>query len=249
MRTSRLAISEPVSLLKQIPIQDNGEPLVDFLEYCPELVISPPYFTYRRERSARLGLAQRLCQANLNLPKGLKLTILECWRAPHIQRRMYQATYKKFRDLNPDWSESKLVRVAEQFSAPESEVVPPPHSTGGAVDLGLIGADGEPLDMVSPFEHDHPACFLTAAKGLSDTARKNRQILREALEPTGLTNYPSEFWHWSYGDQGWAFRGQHAAAIYGRIMPEGWTPDPADLVEGPLERVVQNEPQPTTKWG
>ena len=46
------------------------------------------------------------------------------------------------------------------------------------------------------------------------------------MSSTGLTNYPSEYWHWSYGDQGWAYRGGHPAALYGMIEPPGWTTQP-----------------------
>ena len=43
-------------------------------------------------------------------------------------------------------------------------------------------------------------------KGLSGEAQANRQLLFGALEKTGLTNYLGEWWHWSYGDSGWALR-------------------------------------------
>ena len=54
---------------------------------------------------------------------------------------------------------------------------------------------------------------------------------------TGITNYPSEFWHWSYGDQGWAYRGGHPHALFAAITPDDYQPDPADLTDEPLERV------------
>ena len=39
--------------------------------------------------------------------------------------------------------------------------------------------------------------------------------LGAALLEGGLTNYPSEYWHWSYGDQGWAYRTGANQALYG----------------------------------
>ena len=55
------------------------------------------------------------------------------------------------------------------------------------------------------------------ARGLSPIAQKNRALLRSILEPTGLTNYADEWWHWSYGDNGWALRVGAKNAIYDTI--------------------------------
>ena len=38
---------------------------------------------------------------------------------------------------------------------------------------------------------------------ISDTAKANRKILIENMERVGFTNYPAEWWHWSYGDYYW----------------------------------------------
>lgn len=40
---------------------------------------------------------------------------------------------------------------------------------------------------------------------INDAARKNREILIECMEKSGLENYPTEWWHWSYGDCYWGF--------------------------------------------
>lgn len=34
---------------------------------------------------------------------------------------------------------------------------------------------------------------------------------------SGLTNFRGEWWHWSYGEPGWALRGGHPTALYGAI--------------------------------
>jgi D-alanyl-D-alanine dipeptidase len=229
--------AEPVTELRHIPIRESGEPLVDLLRFKPSLRWDNPRFKYRRETYARLSLAEKLAQADAALPAGYRLALIECWRAPTIQRRMYKAVWKRFQETNPDWSESKLRRVVNQFTAPMDLKVPPPHTTGGAVDLTLIGPDGEPCDMQSPFEIFDPIGFFFDAKGLSDAARRHREIIRAALTSTGITNYPSEYWHWSYGDQGWAYRGGHQHALYGPATPEGWQVAPEDDIEEALELV------------
>ena len=235
MRSEKISSAEPVSQLRYVKIVDNGEELIDFLAFCPDLIQDRARFHYRRETLLRRSMAEKLCQANRNLPDGYRLAIIEGWRAPYIQRRMYQAVYARFQTLHPDWSETLLTRTVNRFSAPLNKQVPPPHTTGGAVDLMLADRDGNALDHTSPFDpyDPHSASFL--ASGLSDAARKHRDILAEALLSTGITNYPSEFWHWSYGDQGWAYRGGHTNALYGAVTPPEWQPSPEDDIDKPLE--------------
>ena len=43
------------------------------------------------------------------------------------------------------------------------------------------------------------------APGLSPNARANRARLAACLGAVGFVNYPTEWWHWSYGDRYWAF--------------------------------------------
>jgi len=227
--------AEPVTELRKVKILDNGEPLVDFLELCPELRLDRPRFNYRRETLLRETAAIKLRDANLYLiERGYRIQVVEGWRAPMIQKRMYASTWQRFQRRYPDWSETKLRRTVNQFTAPMNVRVPPPHTTGGAMDLALTDLDGKEMDVISPFEHrDHNGFFFDAV-GLSHTARRNRDILAEALLRHGLTNYPSEYWHWSYGDQGWAYRGELDHAVYGAITPDNWSAAPEDVSEEPL---------------
>ena len=120
------------------------------------------------------------------------------------------------------------------MAPPDLARVPPPHTTGAALDLNLVNAGGESLDFSSPFELTDRAAAAMNARGLSEVARANRQMLADALASAGLTNYAPEWWHWSYGDQGWAYRGGHPFALYGAIQPEGL--DQADLTLRRLEK-------------
>ncbi len=227
--------AEPVRELRRIAIRECGEALVDFLALCPDLLLDRPRYRYRRETLLRRSVAERLCRASRLLPDGRRLAVIEGWRAPHIQRRMYLATWDWFKARHPDWSDVTLRRVVNRFSAPPDRRVPPPHTTGGAVDLMLADEAGAVLDHCSPYDPFDPHSYPFDAPDLSEAARRTRRILAEALCAAGLTNYPSEYWHWSYGDQGWAYRGGHPCALYGAILPPDWTPAPEDLVDAPLE--------------
>ena len=92
----------------------------------------------------------------------------------------------------------------------------------------LSAKNGVRLDFTSPFDLLDNSHAAFDAPGLSDEARRNRDLLKSILEPTGLTNYADEWWHWSYGDNGWALRVGADNAIYDKIeMPKGahWVGD------------------------
>ena len=235
MRSAKISGAEPVSQLRYVKIVESGEELVDFLQACPALLLDRDRFHYRRETLMRKTLAEKLCAANANLPSGYRLAIIEGWRAPHIQRRMYQAVWGRFQRDHPDWSETTLKRVVNKYSAPLNSRVPPPHTTGGGRRFDAGGQRWQsPSIIQAPSTRTIPIAPPLDAPGLSDAARKTRDILAAALVPTGITNYPSEFWHWSWGDQGWAYRGGHPSALYGTITPADYRPDPAEDIDQPL---------------
>lgn len=60
------------------------------------------------------------------------------------------------------------------------------------------------------------ACH-TASAGIGTPAGENRRMLGAALSAAGLVNYPSEWWHWSYGDRYWAFATKAGNACYGPV--------------------------------
>src|SRR6202034_170784 len=85
----------------------------------------------------------------------------------------------------------------------------PPHSTGGAVDVTLRSGEGGELDMGSTSD-DTPlrngSRNYMHSRMITEIARQNRAMLAAAMVDAGFVNYPAEWWHWSYGDQYWAFR-------------------------------------------
>jgi D-alanyl-D-alanine dipeptidase len=208
---------------------------VDLAELSPRLYWTPrhPAFDYTRFRLARRSAAEMLAKAAESLPEGLRLAVVEGWRPPAIQRQMFEATRRRLRSEHPEWSDEELRQMTERFSAPMDEQAPPPHTTGGAVDVHLVDAEGEPLDFTSPFELMDRRSAPADAAGLSEEACRNRALLRRAMEMAGFTNYPAEWWHWSYGDQGWAYRGGHPHALYGAVEAEGL--EGADLSFNPRE--------------
>jgi D-alanyl-D-alanine dipeptidase len=55
----------------------------------------------------------------------------------------------------------------------------------------------------------------TDASNISAEARAYRNLFGQVLRAVGFVNYPTEWWHWSYGERYWAFMTGSAYAIYG----------------------------------
>ena len=110
---------------------------------------------------------------------------------------------------------------------------PPPHSTGAAVDLTLIDANGQPLPMGSEIDAigavSEPDHFRQRADALPPGPQReacllwhgHREALAAAMADAGFARHPNEWWHFSYGDQLWALLQQRPIAVYGRWGVKG----------------------------
>ncbi|MFC1408641.1 M15 family metallopeptidase [Streptacidiphilus sp. N1-12] len=192
-----------------IPVRDNHERLVA-LDW-----MSGP--AAGAARLVRAGLADRLAAAQQALPDGITLHLSEGFRRASQQQAIissYRALLRRDRPTAPD---AELDRLTSRYVAPLAVA---PHVAGAAVDLTLADADGNPLPLgcaldATPEESDG-ACYF-AAPGISAEARRNRELLQRALGGAGLVNYPTEWWHWSFGDRYWAYRTGADQACYGPI--------------------------------
>jgi D-alanyl-D-alanine dipeptidase len=214
---------EPLPRLRAVPVHENGEPLADPRELSRRIHFAekhPKFPDMQRVPLVRRRVAEMLAEAADALPPGIDLMIIEGFRPMKQQRFMYESLKKEMAGEHPEWDASDLKHHLDDLSAPPDDPSPPPHTTGAAVDLALWDvAKGDYVDTVSPYEWDEKSA-PTTIRGLSEQAERNRRLLVQTLEATGLTNYAGEWWHWSYGDQGWALRTGAPAALYDRL-PEG----------------------------
>lgn len=223
-RSKRNSVVEPIRELDRIKIVECGEPLVSLAERCPDLILTdePDRSGGPRLFFLRETVVQMLCEAHRRLPEGHRLKIWSAYRTPGYQRHIYDEVYKRFREAHPEWPENILRRQTNRFVHPPDAKTPPGHCTGGAVDLTIVGPDGEELDMTTPFGVEPPERMLTAetySPKIDETARRNRRLLLEVMTAVGFTNYAGEWWHFSYGDSGWAWRLGRRTAIYGLVEP------------------------------
>ena len=171
----------------------------------------------------RHGLVQRLLAAAGFLPDGYRLQLVEGYRPYELQERYFTGYRDRLVSLDPELTESESYQLASRYVSPPAVA---PHVSGAAIDLTLLDGVGSPVDMGTPInatpEDSAGACYF-AAGNISSEARHHRRMLAAALEEAGLVNYPTEWWHWSYGDRYWAFVTDQPAAIYGPVRGFGAT--------------------------
>jgi len=198
-----------------VPVEECGEPLVDVSGVLLVDERKNKDSDSGAELLLRRGVLDRLLKAEALLPDGLRLLFVEGYRPPVLQRRYFEGYGDILRAANPDWSADRIRTAASRYVSPP-EIAP--HTAGAAVDLTLADADGRELDLGTPMnanpEQSDGACY-TDAGNITAEARANRAVLGTALGAAGLVNYPTEWWHWSYGDRYWALATGAPAALYG----------------------------------
>jgi D-alanyl-D-alanine dipeptidase len=138
-------------------------------------------------------LAARKCHEN----HGLYFVLKDGLRTTEAQERMQETDIVK---ANPHWTreETRLLSLPGQGG----------HPRGMAVDIVLEHADGTLVDMGTRFDHLTTDPSINPARrgfeGISDVARKNRQILEDFMVAAAkelkrpLLPLPSEWWDFRF---------------------------------------------------
>lgn len=173
----------------------------------------------------REGVARKLAAVNARLAATeLELFLFDGWRPQDVQRYFHDTWLPaELQKRRPELRDEALTAEVETYWAAPSagEGAPSPHSTGGAVDLTVRWRGGDPLWMGSLFD-DAAAISKTAHfesvtefSFSAEEARANRRLLYWVMTEAGFASNPSEWWHFSYGDQMWAQLTEAPAALYG----------------------------------
>jgi D-alanyl-D-alanine dipeptidase len=189
-----------------ISVRDCGEQLTELGEpFGPSRAL------------VRASVARRLVLAREQLPRGVGLRVVAGYRTAAVQRAIISSYAAGLRIAHPAIGAAELERLTSRFVAPLAVA---PHVAGAAVDLTLVDSAGRELDLGTPVdatpEQSDGACYFDAPK-VSRLARANRDLLARVLRDAGLVNYPTEWWHWSYGDRYWALVTGAPAALYGPV--------------------------------
>lgn len=236
---------------QQIPISECGESLVPIpLEQFaveqphPYVKVAAPYGD-KSPYFLRQGVLERLLQAQRSLQQicpDWRIQIFDAYRPLAVQQYMvdFSATQAAavqglvLEQLPVADRQTILEQVYQFWAVPSYDpATPPPHSTGAAIDVTLVDAMGEVVDMGSPIdemslrsypdyfaEADEPHAMkpesmqgtLPTQKDRSEgdrskfsTFHHHRQLLKQIMVGAGFRQHPREWWHFSFGDQLWAW--------------------------------------------
>lgn len=208
MPPALVALRAPESAPPDVPIRDNGEPLVPV---AGVLKTHPVYSWLGFEHGPgtmrlRRGVLERLQGASRRLPADFGIVVIDAHRT-----RAFQA------ELLAHYRKAAQTPLAGFVSDPWSNSPVPPHTTGGAVDLTLSWR-GAVLGLGTDFDAFLPGAALTALEDqVGSPARELRRLLASVLQAEGMSALASEWWHWSYGDQYWAAQTGAANAVYAEV--------------------------------
>jgi len=183
----------PLFLWLALPLGAQAEePLVDIAAYLPSALVELRYMrednflgraVYPPEARCLLreSVAQRLVRVAERLAKeGLRLKLWDCYRPWSVQKAMWELLPKPGFVANPATGSH--------------------HNRGAAVDLTLANAEGEELEMPTPFDEFSPRARQGATEGIPTAAVHNRDKLKAAMEAEGFLANRAEWWHFDAGD-------------------------------------------------
>lgn len=126
----------------------------------------------------RKATAQALVKANEEFRAlGYRIKIFDCYRPLSVQKKMWNILPGTHYVANP---------------AKGSK-----HNRGAAIDLTLVDADGNELDMGTPFDFFGQKAHHTYTK-LPENVLKNRNLLKTILNKHNFKSIYSEWWHYEY---------------------------------------------------
>ncbi|MCS6812879.1 MAG: D-alanyl-D-alanine dipeptidase [Cyanobacteria bacterium] len=229
---------------QQIRILECGEPLVAIPTYQFAVETPHPYeklgapYGDRSPYHLRQGVLDRLVSAQARLQQrypGWLIQIFDAYRPIAVQQFMVNYAFNQLladRQLTlsslSDAQQQALWEEVYQFWALPSHdpATPPPHSTGAAIDVTLVDATGQPVDMGGAIDEispcSHPDYYTHSTDPQQQTYHHHRQLLHQIMAEAGFCRHPNEWWHFSYGDQLWAWQQQQQSqtlvtARYGAV--------------------------------
>jgi D-alanyl-D-alanine dipeptidase len=209
-----------------ISIVESYEPLVDipteFTFFQPHMysLLGAPY-AGKSPFSLRQGVLQRLIEAQAylhELKPNWKIKIFDAYRPIAVQKFMVEHERSRLaktkgwdvKQLSGEQEEELSTAVLKFWAIPsEDPATPPPHSTGAAIDITLADQTGNEVDMGAPIDEISPRSIPDYFQAIDTVAAQqvntNRQLLYQCMHKAGFERHPHEWWHFSYGDQLWAW--------------------------------------------
>ena len=188
-------VSDSPVKTKIIPKEDMQKPLADLADttfvrladYSDDFEYDLRYATENNflkakvyecaECYTRVKTAKALIKANDAFrSKGLKIKFYDCYRPNSVQYKMWE-----------------IVPNPQYVANPVKGSI---HNKGGAVDITLVTASGEELDMGTDFDYFGKRAYHDNLD-LPEEILNNRRILKETMEKYGFWSIRTEWWHYN----------------------------------------------------
>lgn len=206
---------------------NSDEPLISMNNLSSRVKIFP-YYYHKNVSGAfndclvRESVAKKLVKAAERLPKDLNIVILDGWRSYETQLAIYEETKEDFKAKGYT-GESLKEELAKFVAYPSKDVNdPPPHLTGGAVDL-TISDNGGWLQMGTAFDEFTKKATIDWFEHISSLSdeevvfRNNRRILKKIMMDEDFVYHPDEWWHYDFGNKRWAEIKQKEIIYHGKL--------------------------------
>lgn len=204
----------PKKFISKVKINENNEKLVEvdgnrFI--FDELIEKPVYL--------RETVYEKLCiLENWLKEDGYKIKLFDAYRSLDKQKEFWKKTIEETKRENPELNEEEIIRKTTLKLANPTNGIGG-HQTGGAIDITLVDKNDKELDMGSGYL-EHIEQTKTYCKNLTDIQRKNREYLLEKMKKLDFVNFPTEWWHYCYGERMWAAYKGKKECFYGYVEPE-----------------------------
>lgn len=146
----------------------------------------------------REGVAGRVAAAALALNHvGIYPHFEDAFRPKGVQEGLFQRRVDTLRSDHPDWDTGLILMEAMTKTAGSPWNAG--HKAGAAVDLTLREIGGEPLDLGNEYP-DGGVVVAFDSPFITFEQYRTRQIFAAATRLVGMSVYPGEDWHVSFGD-------------------------------------------------
>jgi D-alanyl-D-alanine dipeptidase len=224
---------------QNITIADCHEPLIAIADEIakidphPYIALGAPYAD-RSPFFVRQGILKRLQESQIYLNTirpNWQIAIFDAYRPIAVQQFMVDHSFAQLvkangleiNTLSEDEKNSLMEQVMKFWAIPSHDPkTPPPHSTGAAIDVTLFDAQGQEVNLGSPIDEisdrSLPNYFASFRNSQAVVFNRDRELLNQVMTHSGFQRHPNEWWHFSYGDQLWAWISNEKSAIYGGVI-------------------------------
>lgn len=204
-------------LLQTIEIRENNSPLISLKDSKFNLIYEPSVqknyqYLVREAVYKKIGRISKILDE-----QDKTLIIRSAWRSFAHQKLLWEEKVEFMQREYPKLEMEEIKENVSYFIAPPSKSL---HATGGAVDALIYDLkndcvmdfgtnDGLNIDLNDKCYPYHPF--------ISSHAKRNRELLINLFEEEDFVVDLKEYWHFDYGNAGWAIAKAKDHTIYGII--------------------------------